>query len=180
MVAGLRHECSFARINCLSLRCLEICKESNMSNSIFGSCFIQATMLRRCFLFVFAGSSLAAHSAQSAENSFAPDLDILTIRLARSDTNGLFSYRFNTNVVLTCPENPATTGPGFSSTPRLLLVAERGKEAVWPANIRWQANPGSDHASLSPLLRFESKGERFEIKPRRHSVWIAWRKAFSS
>ena len=131
------------------------------------------------FGFVFVGLAVAAHTAQSEEGSFAPNPDILTIQLVRSDADWLLPYRLNTNVALTRSEDSAPAGSGFSNTPRLFLVAEPKKEAVWSTNARGQITSDSGRASLSPLLLcFESKQERLEIKPRRDSVWVVLRKAF--
>jgi len=149
-----------------------------MPNLISGSCFIQAAMLRMCLWMVFIGIAVEAHTAQSAQNSFAPDLEILTIQPLRSGAGWLLPYRLNASVVLTRSADTVPAGPGFSSTPRWPLVAEPKKEAVWPTNAGWQIASSNDRASLSPLLRLESKGGRIEIKPRRNSVGFAWRKAF--
>jgi hypothetical protein len=149
-----------------------------MSSLIPGSCFIQEAM-HLCFGFVFVGLALAAHTAHSEEGSFAPNPDILTIQLVRSDADWLLPYRLNTNVALTRSGDSAPAGSGFSNTPRLFLVAEPKKEAVWSTNARRQITSDSGCSSLSPLLLcFESKQERLEIKPRRDSVWVVLRKAF--
>lgn len=149
-----------------------------MSNFISGF-FIQVAMFRICFGLAFVGLAVAAHTAQSEESSFAPDLDILTIQPVRSDADSLLPYRLNMNIALTRSVDTAPIGSGFSNNaPRLHLIAEPKKEAAWSTAARWQVTHDSDSISLSPLLRFESKGERFEIKPQRHSVWVRWRKAF--
>lgn len=142
------------------------------------SCYIQAATLRICFGLVFVGLAIAAHTAQSEESSFAHDMSILTIQPVRSGADRLLPYQFNVSVVLTRPADTTPVGAGFSNTPRLHLVTEPKKDTVWPIDAHWQATPDSDRISLSPLLRFESKGERIEIKPRRHSIWVGWRKAF--
>lgn len=149
-----------------------------MSSLISGSCLIQAALLRMCFGLVFVGLAVAVQAAQSEEGYFAPDLDILTIQPLRSDAGWLLPYQFNTSVVLIRSEDSAPVGSGFSNTPRLHLVAEPKRETLWPTSARWQITSDSDRISLLPLLRFESKGERIEIKPRRHSIWVVWRKAF--
>ena len=146
-------------------------------SSLISSGFIQAVMLRACFGLIFVGLAVAAHTAQSEESPFAPDLDILTIQPVRANGD-LLPYRFNASITLTRSADAAPASSGFGNTPRLHAVAEPGKETVWSTNSRWQVTPGSDRASLSPALRFESKEERVEIKPRRHSIWIGWRKAF--
>lgn len=38
--------------------------------------------------------------------------------------------------------------------------------------------PGYHRLSFSPQLRFESKNQRLEIKPRRNSLRLLWRKSF--
>lgn len=150
-----------------------------MSSLIPVSCFNQTTMLHICLGFVFVGLAVAAHAAQSEEGSFAPNLDILTTQLVRSDADWLLPYRLNTNVALTRSEDSAPAGSGFSNTPRSFLVTKPKEEAIWLTNARRQITSDSDCSSLSPLqLCFESKEERLEIKPRPDSVWVVWRKAF--
>jgi hypothetical protein len=148
-----------------------------MSSLIPGSCFIQEAM-HMCFGFVFIGLAVAAHTAQSEEGSFAPNRDRLTIKLVSSDTDWLLPYRLNSNVALTRSENSSPAGSGFSNTPRLFLVAEPKKEAVWSINVRRQITSDSNCSPLSSLLCFESKEERLETKPRLDSVWVVWRKSF--
>ena len=149
-----------------------------MSTLISGSSFIQAAMLRMCFGLVFIGLAVASHTVQSKEGSFAPDLDILTIQPVRADADWLLPYRLNTSIALGRSADTAPVGSVFSNTPRLYLVAEPKKESVWSTDARWQVAPDSEQVSLSPVLRFESKGERIEIKPRRRSIWFEWRKTF--
>jgi len=147
-------------------------------NSISGSCSIQAVMLRMCFGLVFVGLAVAAHTAQSEESSFASDLEILTIQPVRSDAVWPHPYRISMNIALTRSADTTPIGSGLSYTPRLHPVANPKKETTWPTNARWQIARNSDRISLSPLLRFESEGERIEIKPRRHSFQVVWRKEF--
>lgn len=144
-----------------------------MSGLISG--FIQTTLLRMCFGLVFVGLAVAAHTAWSEESSFAPDLDILTIQPVRANGD-LLPYRFNASITLARLADVA--GSELGNTPRLHIVAAPQKEIIWSTNSRWQVTPDSDRVSLSPVLRFESKGERVEIKPRRNSIWVGWRKAF--
>lgn len=150
-----------------------------MPNLTYDFRFIQAAMLRMCFGLLFAGMAVAAHTAQSAEGSFARDLDILTIRPVPERSGWLFPYRIKTDIVLARSENITPVKSGFSDTLRLGLVAEPKEEATWSTNASWQIAPGSDRASLSPVLRMESKGSRIEVKPRRHSIWVIWRKGFN-
>jgi len=125
------------------------------------------------------GLAVTANKAQSEEGSFATDLDILSIQPVRSGAGGLFPYRFKTDVVFARPDNATPAGSGgLSNTLRLRLVTKPKEEVVWPTNSRWQIS-NSDRASLSPVLHFESKGERIEIKPRHHSIWVVWRKALN-
>lgn len=149
-----------------------------MSNLISHPPLIHATMLRMCFWLMSIGLAVTANKAQSEEGSFATDLDILSIQPVRSGAGGLFPYRFKTDVVLARPDNATPAGSGLSNTLRLRLVTKPKEEVVWPANSRWQIS-NSDRASLSPVLHFESKGERIEIKPRHHSIWVVWHKAFN-
>lgn len=149
-----------------------------MYNLISGSCSIQATMIRMCFGLVFVCLAVVAHTAQSEEISFAPDMDILTIRTVSAGADRIFPYRFNANIALIRSTDAVPAVSVFSNTPRLYIVAEPKREITWPTNAQWQIASDSNRVLLSPTLRFESKGERFEIKPRRHSIWAGWRKEF--
>lgn len=142
--------------------------------------FIQTAMRRICSGLLFAGLVATAHIAQSEENHFAPDLDILTIQPVRTDNDRLIPYRLNARLALSRSTDSAPADSKFNNTPRLYLVAASNKDAAWSTNARWQIAPSGDQdrISLSPILRLESKGERFEIKPRRHSIWFAWHKTF--
>ena len=151
-------------------------------SSLIPDYLFQAAMLRMCFLVLFIGLTVAVHTAQAEEGLFPPDLDILAVQAVRADTYWLFPYRINTHFMLARSEDAAPVGSVFSNTPKLHFVAEPKRETLWPTNERWQLTSGSDHdagrISLAPVLRFESKGEQIEIKPRRKSIWIVWRKAF--
>ena len=149
-----------------------------MSILISGFCFIQAVILRACFCLVFAGLTVAAHTAQSQENLPATDLDILTIQPARADTDRLLPYRLNLNVALTRSADTPPFGSGFGNTSMLENIAGPTKETVWPTNAPWQFTPNNAPVSLRTLLRFESKDERLDIKPKRHSFSVEWRKSF--
>lgn len=69
---------------------------------------------------------------------------------------------------------------GFGSTSRLPSVANPKTKTRWTLTARRPLiSIASDgRALLSPLLLNESKGESLEIKPRRHSILIMWRKSF--
>jgi hypothetical protein len=148
-----------------------------MSSLISSSNLIQEAMQIDLW-FVFVGLAVAAHTAQSEEGSFAIKEETLLIKPVSSDTHWLPSYQLNTNVALNRSKDAVPTGAGFSSTPRLLLVAEPKKEDGWSINIQKQIPSNSD---CSPLLShpcFDSKEERPDIKPQRESFWFVLRKAF--
>ena len=69
---------------------------------------------------------------------------------------------------------------GFGSTSRLPSVANPKTETRWTLTARRPliSISSEGRASLSPLMLNESKGESLEIKPRRHSILIMWRKSF--
>jgi hypothetical protein len=148
-----------------------------MSSLISSSHIIQVDMLRMCFGLMLIGLAVAAHTVWAREGSFASDLDILAIQPVRSNAGGLYSYQLNAEVVLAHSQGVAPAGSMFSNMPQLHIVAEPKQEAVWPISARWHITPESERFSLSPVLRFESKGERIEIKPRLNSIWFVWQKA---
>ena len=127
------------------------------------------------------GLTVATHAAQPEQDLFAPHLDLLKIQPVHADTDGLprlAHYRFSASVVLT---HAADVGPPNYSSNSLVLAnaaSEPQPEAVWARSGGWQLISGGDRPSLSPLLRIESKDEKLEVTPRRHSLRIEWRKNF--
>lgn len=148
-----------------------------MSSLIFSSNLMHETMQIGLW-FVFVSLAVAAHTAQSKEGSFALKEQILLIKPVSSDTHWLPSYQLNTNVALNRSKDATPTGVGFSSTPRLLLVAEPKKEDGWSINVQKQIPSNSDCSPLSSHPCFDSKEERPDIKPHRDSFWFVLRKAF--
>ena len=132
--------------------------------------------MKVCLWFVFVSLAVAAHTAQSEEGSFALKKD--TIKLVSSDSSWQPSYQLNTSVALNRSKDATPTGVKFSSTPRLLLVAEPKKEDDWSINIQKQIPSNNDCSTLSSLLCIDSKQERADIKTQRNSFWFVLRKAF--
>lgn len=148
-----------------------------MSNLISGYTGVQAAMLRMCFWLMSIGLVFAASKAQSEEYPVATDLDLLAIQPLHSGADWLFPYQVKTDFIPAPRENTAA-GSGLSNTLRLRLVTKPKEEAAWPASAHWQISNG-DRTSLSPVLRFETENDRFEIKPRHNSIWVEWRKGFN-
>jgi acetylornithine deacetylase/succinyl-diaminopimelate desuccinylase-like protein len=150
-----------------------------MFSLISGS--MQSATLRLCFGLIFAVLTVSSYKAHSEEGSFSPDLDIFTIQPAHSSAVPP-AYRINLNLALTRAEDTASFGSGFGNTPRLDHAAEPTPDTIWPTNTRLKNVP--DNAlysalnSLSAFLRYESKEDRFVIKPRRNSLFVEWRKSF--
>lgn len=139
-----------------------------MSNFVSGQ--IQTTMLRICFLLAFIGWAVAA---QSEGGLVAPNMEIMIIQPARTTPVWLGSYRFNMHAAFTRSENNSTPIAALSGSSLQNTVADP-KEAG-TINTHLHSTPGS--INLSPHLSFESKEDKVEIRPRRHSIWIIWRKA---
>lgn len=148
-----------------------------MSRLISSSNLIQEVMQAGLW-FVFVSLAVAAHTAQSEEGSFVLKKEILSIKSASSDTHWLPSYRLNTNVGLNRSKDAAPTGVGFSSTPRLLVVAEPKKEDDWSINIQKQIPSNNDCSPLSSHPCFDSKDEGSDNKPQLNSFWLVLRKTF--
>lgn len=119
---------------------------------------------------------VVAHAAQYEEDLFVPDLDMLTTKPAYSDTDWLFSQSPNENFTLNPSGDTASNNSGLNNTLRLNFAAKPKKGLVWLTKESWQI--ASDGALLSPILRFESKEERLDIKPRRRSIWFGWCETF--
>jgi hypothetical protein len=126
--------------------------------------------------FVFFCLAVTAQTAQSEEGSFARKKHIST-NFVSSGTHWLPSYRLNTNVALNSSKQVVPTGVGFSSTPRLLLVAEP-KNDDWSISIQKQFPSNNDCSNLPSLLCFDLKDVGTYNKLQHDSHWLVLRKTF--
>jgi hypothetical protein len=136
-------------------------------------------MRRLGFGLVLLGMAVTAQAAQPESIVFVPKLDLLTVQPVQFDADGLARtprYRFTASIELIHPADAAPFGLGFNSTSRLTPAVEPQKETAWAPDANWTRFFDSDRTSLSPRLRYESKGQQLEVRPRVHSVWIQWRK----
>ena len=136
----------------------------------------------RCpgFELLLLGMAVVANAAEPQNRTFFQNPELPTLQIVQFDSAGrerATPYRFILSVVPIPAEDPSSFGPGVGSTSRLPAVIERQKEIAWAVNTNRTGVFASDRASLLPLLRLESKEERLEIRPRRHSLSIEWRMA---
>ncbi|MFA6972711.1 MAG: hypothetical protein WC208_15110 [Gallionella sp.] len=139
---------------------------------------IRTVTLRMCFGLVFAALVIASHAARSEENFLAPAMNVATIQSAISTTDPQRDYRLSASLVFTRSEDSPAAWSGFGNPAGRSNIIDPQKDTAWPANPAWQLSPGNVTFSLSSLLRFESKTDRIELKPKRHSIALIWRKSF--
>ncbi len=137
----------------------------------------------RCpgFELVLLGIAFLAHGAESENSDFSRNPDLSTIQIVQLTPDKLFRtkpYLLILSLVPVQSTNNATFESKFGGPSRLPEVSEKQKEIVWTAKATCIDAFGGCRTSLLPLLRLETKGERLEIKPRRHSLSINWRKTF--
>lgn len=123
--------------------------------------------------------AVAANAAEWENGVFFRQPDLLTVHIAQFDFGGLARaqpYRLSLSIVPIYSAVNVTFGSGLNHTSQLPPVTE--SRNAWATTNNWGQFFDKDHPSSLPLLRLESKGERFEIKPRRHSVSIQWSKTF--
>lgn len=130
-----------------------------MSNTISGitsgSCFIRAATLHLCVGVAFVGLAVMAHTAQSTEDFFTPELELMTIQPVRSGAEWLLPYQLYANVALTRLTDTAPELSGFDNK----VVAEPKKAAIWPTLTGRQEPTDNDRISLRHLLRVDLKDE---------------------
>lgn len=106
-----------------------------------------------------------------------PGTDLATLQFVQFDADGRLRntpYRLSLSLVPIRPANAFE--PGFATAARAMAIDERpGNWLGRDSRTLWADSEGP---SLAPMLRLETKGERLELKPRRHSLSIQWRKAF--
>ena len=124
------------------------------------------------------GTAVVANAAEP-ENGAAPKyVDLATVELMQFDTAGLVRpspYRLSLGIVPIRSANNAFLEPGIGAALRPVPLVERN--AVWASNDNRSRLIDSE-LGLGPLLRLETKGERLELKPRRHSFSVQWHKSF--
>ncbi|MDH4216143.1 MAG: hypothetical protein OEV23_04510 [Gallionella sp.] len=123
------------------------------------------------------GLAISSQSARSEAFS-ARDLDIFTVQPIYTGSAWQLPFKLKLDIVLGRTWKSTTAQAGSSNILQLGLSAEPKENAAWPTNALMQVAPSNERASLSPVMRFESKGERIEIKPRRSSISFVWCKAF--
>jgi hypothetical protein len=146
-----------------------------MSRLISSSNLVQEAM-QVALWFVFVCSAVTAQAAHSEEGSFARKSHMSTNHVS-SGTHWLPSYRLDTHAVPNSAKQAVPTGVGFSSTSRLLLVAEP-KHDDWSISIQKQLPSNNDCSHLSSLLCFDSKDEGTSNKVQHDSYWLVFRKTF--
>ncbi len=121
-------------------------------------------MLRTCIGLLACSLSLTAQATQPE----SPQLDLFSIQLNHTATGLQSSYRFDATVASTASNNLV-----FSKT-SLPTISELKKGQFWITSIRWHLTADDNRASLSPLLRFESKKSLIEFRPLQRSLWMTW------
>jgi hypothetical protein len=101
----------------------------------------------------------------------SPQLDLFSVQLTHIETRQQNSYRFDTSLTSSSPNNM-----GLSKTSRLPTFSEYKKGTFWITSIRWHLTIDDNRASLSPQFRVESKESRLEVRPLPRSVFVTWRK----
>ena len=138
-------------------------------------------MCRLGFASLLLGIALTTLAAEPEESFYIRDAYPPTVQIAQFNLDGLArtkSYRLSLGIVPIHAADSAPFGAGFNSASRLSSVVEQQQEITRTTNINWTRFFDSNLTSSSPFLRIDSQGERLEVRPRRHSVSIEWRKAF--
>ncbi|MBI3525763.1 MAG: hypothetical protein HY066_14795 [Betaproteobacteria bacterium] len=135
-------------------------------------------MRRWGFGLALLGMAVTAHAAAPGGSDFFRDSDLPAIQLAQFNTHRLTrttAYRLTLNIAPVHAAGAMPIGAGPGGIPGLLPVAEPQIARASRSHMTRFFDGGSP--AILPLLRLESKGERFEIKPRRHALSIQWSKA---
>jgi hypothetical protein len=148
-----------------------------MTSLIFNSNLTQSRV-RTGIWILFVSLAVASPAAQSAEGSFALKKETPSIKSVNSYPRWQPYYRLNTNLALNRSKDTASTGAGFSNSPRLFLNAEPKAEDNWSINIQKQNPSSNDCLKLPTSLCLGSTEEQPEIKTQRDSFWLVLRKAF--
>ena len=126
---------------------------------------------------VLLSMALAVH-AEPAERVSMRTADLIAVPLVAFEAAGpthTRPYRLIMSIVPVSAVETHPFGRNGDSTSRLTIAIAAKQETEWKTSYNATRFGDSARASLLSVLRFESRGERIEIKPRRHSLSIAWR-----
>jgi hypothetical protein len=127
-------------------------------------------------VFIVAGLAIWTQTAKCEESSKS-DFDVLTIKPMFIEPTWRIFNRIETKTIFTRISNTERVSSESSYSPSLNLTVAQNK-TDWSVNARKQIILDSEQTSLIPIMRFESKDGRLDIKLRRQSLWAVWRKAF--
>lgn len=133
-----------------------------------------------CFGWVLLGMGLIAHAAEPEHSPFFLAGDRPSLRILQFNTDGMArsaSYRLSLHIVPIRSTAGSPYASGFSTVSPLPSIAEGQKDVAWANGAHLTKYFDRSSPLVRPLLRLESNGERFEIRPRRHSLSIHWSKA---
>lgn len=139
----------------------------------------------RCRVFdliYLLGMAIAAHATEPEDRAFLRNTNQPAVQIVQLDTVGSARVKPFLLILSIVPVPSSDAAPfrlGFDDPGRLPATVEKKKEIAWAANANWPEVLGRDRASLVPHLRLELNGERVEIRPRRHSLSLEWRKGFN-
>lgn len=120
-------------------------------------------------------TATTANAVTPEYSEFFRDQDLPSIQIAQFHLDGLpkvKDYQLTLSIVPIRPAGVASFGAGFNSASRLHPVVDQ--PVAWATNNYWGRFFDNDSSASTPLLRLESKNERLEIRPRRHSLSIQW------
>ena len=117
----------------------------------------------------------AAEGADADSRAAPPYADLATLQIMQFGNDAAVRdppYRLSLSLVPPRPSNGEPFAPGFAAANIYApIVAPQIPAAS-------SDNRFSGSTSWSPLLRLDTKGERLELKPRRHSLSLQWNKSF--
>ncbi|MDD4928301.1 MAG: hypothetical protein PHP85_03360 [Gallionella sp.] len=125
---------------------------------------LKTAVPRICLCLVLASITAALHAAQSMENILTPDPAMTTLQ--HTEPRALYRINPNRAFTMNAAARPSAEFPGAQA------------DSLWATSAHWKITQGNNLALFKPQLSFETKDQRFEIKPRRRSLMVEWRKSF--
>ena len=127
---------------------------------------------------VFLLITLAAHAAEPEDHVSIRTFDLISVSFVNFEiARPMHPHPFQ--MMMRIMPTPGVDTHPFGrygdSTSRLAIAIEAKLEIEWKSSSNVTQIGDRTRASLLSVLRFESRGERIEVKPRRHSLSIEWR-----
>ena len=123
------------------------------------------------------GMAVATDAAEPEAGGWVDEFELLTIQAAPRVSEGVaqtIPYRLSIRLIPGHVPDTAHFGAAASGAARLLPGAKPERDVSAATTASQARFVDGERTPWLLLLRLETRGERLEFKPLRHSLWLQW------